>query len=136
MYIPRSPIDVIICLSSSTGSIGTSLTSQSSHLNKVFLLLLDGKPFFLRHSFLEEHYFSLFFFSWALFYMYEHVVEYLPQAQRNTAKQVHTCRSERGNASKQTELARASMSSSIHAASLTYSTALSLRTFSRYFVYT
>ena len=53
------------------------------------------------------------------------VVDHLPQAQHSATHPAHlitkqqskcTCRSKSGNASKQTELARASMSSSIYAA--------------------
>ena len=50
------------------------------------------------------------------------VVEHLPQAQHSAISspsqsgKASTCRSERDNASRQTELARASMSSSIYAA--------------------
>ena len=64
--------------------------------------------------------------------MYEHVVEHLPQAQHSTAQhsafrpaqsgKASTCRSESDNASTQTELARASMFSSIRTARSVFKT--------------
>ena len=110
-------------LSSSTGSIRTYLSSQSSHLNNDSFYYLSASIFPFYHSFLEMRYFSFFFFFVGLFsicartsMLSSSIYRKHSAAKRNQAgtnSKAITCRSERDNASKQTELARASMSSSI-----------------------
>ena len=86
---------LMFCLSSSAGSIGTSLASQSSHLNNAFFFCLRARIFYFA-IFLEEPSFSHSFLD---------VRAYCRESTASTAQR--TCRSYRGNASEQTELAKA-----------------------------
>ena len=78
---------LIFCLSSSAGSIGTSLASQISRLNNAFFYFLPGKPFYL---FLFFPFFLRrrglccgVFYSWVFLLvscMYKHAIGHLPQS--------------------------------------------------------
>ena len=93
-------------------------------LEQRLFLLLAGEPFFLFHSFTKSLFFL--FFLWT-FFLYLRAccrrasTASTASAQRNQPctkqeSKYDTCRVERDNASKQTELTRVSISSSIHAA--------------------
>ena len=103
-----------VCRSSLAGSIGTSLASQSSHLNNASFYYLPASlfpfPLVLRRAFFSH--FSVLCLCVCFGTCKHVVVEHLPRAQHSAIRPAQsskagTCRSERDNASKQTELARA-----------------------------
>ena len=116
---PSAGTDFLIFVSSSTGSVGTSLASQSSHLkNASFFCLsasLFSSPFFFRRRACFCHFFG---FCWPLFYTYVRAcccrASTASTAQHGAIRPARdrkssTCRSERDSPSKQTDLARASI---------------------------
>ena len=113
------------CLSSSAGSIGTSLASQSSHFNNAFFYspasLSPWFPLFFRRAFFSQTFVfvGLFLIGASMLSCCRRAST--PHTQHSKAqsalhKAASTCRSARDNASKQRELARANMSSSIYTA--------------------
>ena len=115
-------------------SVGTFLASQRSHLNDAFLYYLRKEIFSFFHSVLkEEPYFPYFYFSCVcttyiciracccrassdIYYHTACTAQHSTAQSTRTSSKASTRRSDRDNASKQNELARARMSSSLHTA--------------------
>ena len=100
------------------------LASQGLPLQQRLLLLLTGGPFSFFILLWKRSHFFFFLVPWVCFCMYKHV-EDLPQARHSTAQHNQPCTKQgikyvpiraRQRKQKQTELVRASMSSSIYAA--------------------
>ena len=121
-----SYVDLPICLSSSAGSVGTYLASQSSHLNNASVHYLPASLIFLFYNhgtgmFLGEPYFSSFFFFYGPLFWYhvraccrrasDFLLVEVPQAQHSAtisphraAKQVRADQSATTQASRHTLL--------------------------------
>ena len=110
-----SLVGFLIFVSYSASSVRTSLTSQSSHLNNAFFNYVPASlfPFHYQGIFFEQET-SVYNLFCGPFFIHEHVVvEHLltPQAQHSAispsqSSKTSTRRPERGNAIKQTELAK------------------------------
>ena len=117
---PSAGTDFLIFVSSSTGSVGTSLASQSSHLkNASFFCLsasLFSSPFFFRRRACFFH--LLLFLVASLLHVRPSMLLSSVYRKHSTAqrhirpardRKSNTCRSERNSPSKQTDLWRASI---------------------------